>query len=99
MAVPKTGGDGRTCDTLIAAPHRWGLSPLRFRRQGVPIDLSNWISFRDEGLKRRYSDSRIPMNTLNEPYPDETLDLKGGRRDLMRKKDLFVNYRVAADQA
>jgi len=65
----------------------------------VPIDLSNWISFRDEGLKRRYSNSRIPMNTLIESYLDEKLDLKDDLQELMRKKELFVNYRLTADQA
>jgi len=65
----------------------------------VPPDPSNWISFRDQQLKRRYSNSRIPMNTLVESYLDEKLDIEGDLQELMRNKDLFVNYRLTFDQA
>lgn len=69
------------------------------RSKGVSIELSNWISFRDEDLRRRYSSTRIPMNTLVESYLDEKLDLEGDLQDLMRNKQLFVNYRLTLDQA
>jgi cyclopropane fatty-acyl-phospholipid synthase-like methyltransferase len=61
--------------------------------------LSKWISFCDERLSKRYAKSRIPMNTLVESYLDEKLDVKGDLQELMREKDLFVNYRVTLDQA
>jgi len=73
--------------------------PRRNQEEGVAIELSNWISFRDEDLRRRYSRARIPMNTLIESFLDEKLDLKADLQDLMRDKDLFVNYRLTLDQA
>ncbi len=62
-------------------------------------ELSNWILFHDEKLKRKYSRSKIPMNTLVEAYLDQKLDVKGDLHELMRKKNLFVNYRLTLDQA
>ncbi|MHB8874948.1 MAG: class I SAM-dependent methyltransferase, partial [Myxococcaceae bacterium] len=62
-------------------------------------ELSNWIEFHDEKLKQKYSNSKIPMNTLVEAYFDQKLDVKGDLHELMRKKGLFVNYRLTLDQA
>src|SRR5258708_22283472 len=75
----------------------FSLSP--YQEKSVPPDPSNWISFRNEQLKRRYSNSRIPMNTLVESYLDEKLDIECDLQELMRNKDLFVNYRLTFDQA
>jgi sphingolipid C9-methyltransferase len=65
----------------------------------MSAELSNWIEFHDEDLKKKYSHSKIPMNTLVEAYLDQKLDIKGDLHELMRKKSLFVNYRITLDQA
>jgi cyclopropane fatty-acyl-phospholipid synthase-like methyltransferase len=62
-------------------------------------ELSNWIEFHDDKLKKKYADAKIPMNTLVEAYLDQKLDIKGDLHELMRKKSLFVNYRITLDQA
>src|SRR5260370_24604501 len=90
----------------LGASHRsMGVHSVRdfslsaYQEKSVPPDPSNWISFRNEQLKRRYSNSRIPMNPLVESYLDEKLDSEGDLQELMRNKDLFVNYRLTFDQA
>src|SRR5437773_9410536 len=61
--------------------------------------LSKWLSFRDSKLEHKYASSKIPMNTLVESYIDEKLDLHGDLLEVMREKELFVNYRPTMDQA
>ncbi len=65
----------------------------------MAAELSNWIEFHDADLKQKYSNAKIPMNTLVEAYLDQKLDIKGDVHELMRKKNLFVNYRLTQDQA
>src|SRR4051812_39247675 len=65
----------------------------------MAAELSSWITFHDEELRRKYAQSKIPMNTLVESFLDQKLDVKGDLHELMRRKDLLVNYRLTADQA
>lgn len=61
-------------------------------------ELSQFVEFKDQALARKYASGKIPMNTLVESYLDQKLDVKGDLHELIRKKDLFVNYRLTFDQ-
>src|SRR4051812_21010650 len=54
--------------------------------------LSDFVSFRDAKLEKKYKNTKIPMSELIENYFDEKLDIHGDLEELLRCKDLFVKY-------
>lgn len=56
--------------------------------------LSDYVEFRDDSLRRKYADRRIPMATLYEAYFDGDVELPDdeGIYDLLENRDLFVKY-------
>ena len=64
----------------------------------MKTELSAYVDIHDLALKQKYANAPIPMNTLVEAYLDQKLDIKGDLHELMRKKNLFVNYRITPDQ-
>ncbi len=56
------------------------------------------VVYKDPGLEDRYHSKPIPMNTFFESYIDGKIDVEGDLHELMRKKDLFVNYHLTWNQ-
>jgi cyclopropane fatty-acyl-phospholipid synthase-like methyltransferase len=56
--------------------------------------LTDYVTFNDAQLGRRYAKNRIPMSTLYEAYFDGDLDIVGDVYDLLRNRNLFVKYRL-----
>ncbi|MGM0559064.1 MAG: class I SAM-dependent methyltransferase [Myxococcota bacterium] len=56
--------------------------------------LSDYVEFRDDSLRRKYADRRIPMATLYEAYFDGDVEIPDdeGIYDLLENRDLFVKY-------
>ncbi|MFW5968819.1 MAG: class I SAM-dependent methyltransferase [Persicimonas sp.] len=56
--------------------------------------LTDYVEFRDDSLRRKYADRRIPMATLYEAYFDGDVELPDdeGIYDLLENRDLFVKY-------
>jgi len=54
--------------------------------------LSDFVSFKDKRLEKKYKNSKIPMSELIEDYFDEKLDIHGDLEELLHCKNLFVKY-------
>jgi len=57
-------------------------------------NLEEFVEFKDEELKRRYAKKQIPMETFLEAYFDEKVDIKGDMFQVLKNRDLYVNYAI-----
>src|SRR5712692_913354 len=64
----------------------------------MATELMGRIQFRDPALRRKYEGKKIPMNLLVESYLDEKVDISGDLHELLRKRQMLVNYRITGDQ-
>jgi cyclopropane fatty-acyl-phospholipid synthase-like methyltransferase len=54
--------------------------------------LTDYVTFHDRRLEKKYAKQRIPMATLYEAYFDGAIDLKGDIYELLENRNLFVKY-------
>lgn len=60
--------------------------------------IRDWVEYKDASLREHYEGRPIPMNLFVESYLDQKIDVHCDLHELMRKRDLFVNYDVTWDQ-
>ncbi len=56
------------------------------------------VEYKDALLREKYEGHPIPMETFFESYIDGKIDLHGDLHELMRRKDLFVDYKLTWGQ-
>jgi cyclopropane fatty-acyl-phospholipid synthase-like methyltransferase len=55
--------------------------------------LSDYVVFKDEGLRARFEHKKIPIDTLFEAYFDGALDIPGDIYALLRDRHAFVEHK------
>ncbi|HUB05387.1 MAG TPA: cyclopropane-fatty-acyl-phospholipid synthase family protein [Myxococcales bacterium] len=60
--------------------------------------IRDWVEFKDPTLREKYEGRPIPMNLFFESYIDGKIDIHCDLHELMRKRDLFVNYQLTWNQ-
>ena len=57
-------------------------------------ELRDYVTFHSARLAARYARRRIPISTLYEAYFDGDLDIPGDMDAFLRRRNLFVAYRL-----
>jgi sphingolipid C9-methyltransferase len=59
--------------------------------------LTDYVTFNDPKLERRYATKRIPISVLYEAYFDGDIDLKCDVGELIANRNLFVDYKLTKE--
>ena len=59
--------------------------------------LTDYVTFNDPKLERKYATKRIPISVLYEAYFDGDIDIKCEMGELISSRNLFVEYTLTKE--